>query len=106
MEIVSEWLDADRYDEYLRALELSAAYVEERKQKHNEAVIIREKRVREMKLMTKKARRELAEANYRNQDAFAIVIEDDDVNENEVNRAIARRQATKQAQQNAMRSPL
>lgn len=106
MEILSEWLDADRYDEYLRALEQSAAYVAERKQKHSEKVILREKRVREMRLMTKQKRRELAEENYHNQDPFAIVIDDNDVNENEVNRAIARSQAAKAQQKNAMRSPL
>jgi len=95
METLSEWVDVDRYDEYLRALEQSAAYVEERKQKHSEKVMLREKRVREMRLMTRKQRRELAEASYHNQDPTVQIIEDNDVNEAEVNRAIARNRAAR-----------
>lgn len=106
MEIVSDWLDDDRYDEYLKALEVSAEYLAARKAKHNEAYILREKRVREIKLMTKERRRQIAEENYYNQDPGVQVLEDDDVNEAEVSRAIARKQAAKQAQMNAMRSPL
>ncbi|AVR56973.1 hypothetical protein PBI_TRISCUIT_101 [Microbacterium phage Triscuit] len=92
MEIVSEWLDSDRYDEYLRALELAANIVAEKKQAHAEEIAKREARVREDRLMTREHRRQLAEAAYRNQDPAIQVIDDVDVNENEVNRAIARRQ--------------
>jgi hypothetical protein len=106
MEILSEWLDSDRYDEYLRALELAAEVVAERKRKHAEEISAREARVREDRLMTRERRRQLAEATYRNQDPAIQVIEDNDVAEAEVTRAIARRAIEKQQQRNAMRSPL
>lgn len=92
MEIVSEWLDTDRYDQYLKALELAAGVVEEKKRLHREEVAKREARVKEDRLMTREMRRQLAEAAYRNQDPAIQVIDDVDVNENEVSRAIARRQ--------------
>ncbi|MEG2887226.1 MAG: hypothetical protein RR853_08885 [Aurantimicrobium sp.] len=92
MEILSEWLDTDRYDEYLRALELAANVVADKKKAHAEEIAKREARVREDRLMTREVRRQLAEAAYRNQDPAVQVIDDVDVNENEVNRAIARRQ--------------
>lgn len=93
MEIVSEWLDPDRYDQYLQALEIAAVIRDERRAAHMKMVAEREERVREMRLMTKERRRRLAEETYYNQDPAIQVIDDNDVNEFEVTRAIARRQA-------------
>lgn len=103
MEIVSEWLDPDRYDQYLAALEMAAAVVDAKREAHREKVALREARMREQRLVTRDMRRKMAEDAYYNQDPGVQVIEDNDVNENEVNREIARRAAAKAKQKDQLR---
>lgn len=103
MEIVSEWLDPDRYEQYLTALETTDAKVKANREKHLKAVAEREARVQEMRLMTKERRRKLAEATYRNQDPAIQVVDDPGVAEAEVVRAIAKRRAQEGMMKDQMR---
>jgi len=104
MEHVQDWLDPDRYAQYLAVCDLVAEEKQRRADAQAEKAALRKSRIREMALMTRQKSRELAEETYYNQDPAVQVIEDNDVVEAEINRALAKRAAEKLRAKRMMRS--